>query len=90
MGKRKHSRQMGKRKQNKMVVHWLIVLVSVLSGLGIWAAVNKPEQSSASLLNSAVVLSAPGSNVNFDYNDTFLRQTYVQPRTAPRFRTRGS
>ncbi len=86
---------MSNHKQNNMVVRGMVVLVSVLAGLGIWTVVNKPVQSSALSSNSAVVLPSQVTNPNFNYTDTFLTQPVqpsVQSNTSrtPRFRTRGS
>lgn len=77
-----------KQKPNNMLFHGIIIVISLLSGLGIWTAVS-PGYSSASMLDSALASSTPGHNSSFDTEDTFLTQP-VQSRTTPRLRTRGS
>lgn len=75
---------------------WIVVAGSLLTGVGIWAAVAKPPASA---------VSAPGtgtaglqSNASFSTSDSFLTQPYqqgssqsgIQAAPQPRLRTRAS
>ncbi len=89
---------MSTQKQNQKMVHGIIIVLSVLAGIGIFAAVNKPVPSSAST-GSANTPAVTTTDPNFNYADNFLSQSPVpsqqyyqqsQPRSAPRLRTRAS
>ena len=88
------------RKKNSALVNWIIVAVTLLTGLGIWASVSKSgtihAASGAQSVSPAVV-----TDTGFNYNDNFLTQsvqpaqpsysyTYPNYSSTYRFRTRGS